>query len=73
MTWNDGDGSGELLIENGKKKLSAKDRDGKEIFHGPIDTEEQLKSLPAGLRERVERLESKVKVEVRAGKPAGDL
>jgi hypothetical protein len=73
LTWNDGDGSGELQIENGKKKLTARDRDGKEIFSGPIDTEDQLKSLPAGLRERLERLESKVKVEVRAGKPAGDL
>jgi hypothetical protein len=72
-TWNDSDGSGELLMENGKKKLTARDRDGKEIFSGPIDTEEQLKSLPASLRERLKRLESKVKVEVRAGKPAGDL
>lgn len=73
MAWNDGDGSGELLIENGKKKLSAKDKDGKEIFSGPVDTEEQLENLPANLRERLERLESKVKVEVRVGKPAGDL
>lgn len=73
MAWNDGDGSGELQIENGKKRLTARDRDGKEIFSGPVDTEEQLKSLPAALRERLERLESKVKVEVRAGKPAGDL
>jgi hypothetical protein len=72
MTWNDGDGSGELLIEDGKKNLTAKDRDGKEVFSGPVDTEEQLKSLPDGLRERLERLESKVKVEVRPGKPAGD-
>jgi hypothetical protein len=73
MAWNDGDGSGELSIENGKKKLTARDRDGKEIFSGPVDTEEQLKSLPDGLRERLERLESKVKVEVHPGKPAGDL
>jgi hypothetical protein len=73
MAWSDGDGSGELLIENGKKKLTAKDKDGKEIFSGPVDSEEQLKSLPPGVRERLERIESKVKVEVRPGKPAGDL
>lgn len=73
MAWSDGEGSGELLIENGKKKLSAKDKDGKQIFFGPVDTEEQLKGLPPGVRERLERIESKVKVDVRAGKPAGDL
>lgn len=64
MAWNDGDGSGELLIENGKKKLSVKDREGKQIFIGPVDTDEQRKDLPPGVRERLERIEKNVKVRV---------
>jgi hypothetical protein len=74
MAWNDGDGSGELVIENGKKKLTVKDADGKEIFAGPVDTEEQMKSLPPKVRERVEGMQEKIKVETRTtGKPAGEL
>jgi serine protease Do len=66
MAWNDGDGSGELLIENGKKKLTVKDREGKEIFSGPVDTNEQRKNLPPGVRDRLERIEKNVKVHVPA-------
>jgi hypothetical protein len=74
MAWNDGDGSGELVIENGKKRLTVKGPDGKEIFSGPVDTEEQLKTLPPKVRERLEGIEHTLKVTPRpAGKPAGDL
>ena len=65
MAWSDNDGSGELLIADGKKRLTAKDRDGKELFSGPVDTDDQRARLPGSLRERLERLEKTVKVEVR--------
>lgn len=53
------DEHGELKIErvNGKKMLSATDSDGKVIFQGPIDTEEQRAKVPPNVRERVEKLE----------------
>ena len=75
LAWNDGDGSGELVIENGKKKLSVKDSNGKQTFFGPVDTEEQLKALPPKVRERLESIQSniqnKVKVDVRSGNKIG--
>jgi hypothetical protein len=74
MAWNDTDGSGELVIENGKKRAKVKGPDGKEIFSGPVDTEEQLKALPPKVRERLEGMEQTLKVTPRpAGKPAGEL
>jgi serine protease Do len=53
------DDKGELKIErvDGKKMLTAMDADGKVIFQGPIDTEEQRAKVPAKVRERVEKLE----------------
>lgn len=68
--WSDGDGSGELVSENGEKNLTVKDRQGKVIFSGPVNTEEQRKALPAEVRERVERIEKGVKVEIKPAPPA---
>jgi hypothetical protein len=64
MVWKDGDGSGELVIENGDKRLSVKDPDGKEIFSGPVNTDEQRNALPEKVRERLERIEKGVKVKI---------
>ena len=54
------DDDGELKIEsvNGKKTLQAKDSQGKVLFNGPIDTDEQRAKVPAKVRERFEKLES---------------
>ena len=54
------DDDGELKIEsvNGKKTLMAKDPQGKVLFNGPIDTDEQRAKVPANVRERFEKLES---------------
>lgn len=71
--WTDADGSGEIVTENGRKKITVKDRDGKIIFTGPVDTDEQRTQLPAEARERLERIEENVKVEVRpAVRPKDD-
>ncbi len=53
------DDQGELKLErvNGKKMLTARDAQGKELFNGPIDTEEERAKLPANVRERFEKLE----------------
>ena len=54
------DDEGELKIErvDGKKMLSAKDKEGKVLFNGPIDTEEQRAKVPQNVRERFELLEN---------------
>jgi len=50
---------GELKLENvdGKKLLTAKDRQGKLLFSGPVETEEDLSRVPADVRERYEKLQ----------------
>jgi hypothetical protein len=54
------DEQGELKLEkvDGKKMLTAKDAQGKVLFNGPIDTAEQRAKIPAGVRERFEKLEA---------------
>ena len=54
------DEQGELKLEkvDGKKMLTAKDAEGKVLFNGPIDTAEQRAKIPAGVRERFEKLEA---------------
>jgi serine protease Do len=53
------DEKGELKLENvdGKKLLTAKDPQGKLLFGGPVETQEDLAKMPADVRERYERLQ----------------
>ncbi|MEO8440541.1 MAG: PDZ domain-containing protein [Spartobacteria bacterium] len=53
------DDQGELKMENanGHKMLTAKDAQGKVLFNGPIDTEEQMAGLPDNVRQRYEKLQ----------------
>ncbi|MGH8094727.1 MAG: S1C family serine protease [Chthoniobacterales bacterium] len=53
------DEQGELKLErvDGKKMLTARDAQGKELFNGPIDTEEERAKIPANVRARFEKLE----------------
>ena len=70
------DDKGELKLENvdGKKLLTIKDPQGKLIFSGPVETQEDLDKLPADVRERYEKLEQKDLPEVapRADDDNGD-
>jgi serine protease Do len=53
------DDQGELKMESveGRKMLTAKDAQGKVLYNGPIDTEEERAKLPANVRQRFENLE----------------
>src|SRR5438067_3314194 len=53
------DDKGEMKLENinGKKVLTAKDRQGKLLFSGPVETKEDLDKVPADVRERYEKLQ----------------
>src|SRR5437773_9483299 len=53
------DNKGELKLENvdGKKLLTAKDRQGKLLFSGPVETQEDLAGVPGDVRERYEKLQ----------------
>jgi hypothetical protein len=66
------DDKGELRLENldGKKLLTIKDPQGKLMFSGPVETQEDLDKLPAGIRERYEKLQQSDLPEVA---PRGDV
>jgi serine protease Do len=53
------DDKGELKLENvdGKKLLTIKDPQGKLVFSGPVETQEDLNKLPADVRDRYEKLQ----------------
>ncbi len=52
------DDKGEMKVEtvDGKKLLTAKDPQGKLLFSGPIETEEELDKVPVEIRQRYETL-----------------
>jgi hypothetical protein len=53
------DDKGEMKLEtvDGKKVLTAKDPQGKLLFSGPIETQEELDKVPAEIRQRYEQLQ----------------
>jgi hypothetical protein len=53
------DDKGELKMANvnGKKLLTAKDPQGKLLFSGPVETQEDLDKMPADVRERYQKLQ----------------
>ena len=55
------DDKGELKIEtvNGKKILTAKDPQGRLLFSGPVDNQEELDKVPVEVRQRYDKLENK--------------
>ena len=68
----------EVRSENGRRLVIAKDKSGAVIFNGPIDTEEQRRQLPEGLRRKLDRIEVQTRGEHReppreatAPRPAG--
>jgi hypothetical protein len=65
------DDKGELKLENvdGKRLLTIKDPQGKLMFSGPVETQEDLDKLPVDVRERYEKLQQNDLPEVA---PRGD-
>jgi serine protease Do len=55
------DDKGEMKIEtvNGKKILTAKDPQGRLLFSGPVDNQEELDKVPVEVRQRYDKLENK--------------
>lgn len=61
MTMADNDGSVEILTQNGVPSAVVKDAEGKVLFSGTIQTEEQRQALAPEVRVRIERLEQSAK------------
>ena len=58
ITFSDEEGELKLEKVDGKRMMTAKDAQGKVLFNGPVDTEEQRAKIPANVRERFEKLEN---------------
>jgi hypothetical protein len=59
MVWKDPQSTLNLELKDGKAvKLVAKDRGGKEIFNGPVETDEQRKALSADLADKLQKAEN---------------
>ena len=52
-----------LTVRNGRKHLSVADRNGKVIYDGAIETDQQRRKLPADVRAKLETLERNTSVE----------
>ena len=63
-----------LVIDEGAKYLSAKDKQGVVLFHGPINTPQQRKAVPAAIRPKLKQLETppKPKSQLPPAIPAGN-
>jgi hypothetical protein len=66
LVYSDDAGTLDLTQKDGVKTLVAKDPAGKEIFSGPVTTPGERAALPAGVRERLEKLEGMQDVTFRA-------
>jgi len=64
VSFTDHLGALELTVVNGKQTLVAKNTRGEPLFSGPVDTPEQRKALPPEVRDRFERLENQIKVDL---------
>ena len=49
-----------ITAENGKPRLVAVDKKGKEVFNGTIATEAELKAVPEAIRKRLESLHARM-------------
>jgi serine protease Do len=57
MEFKDEAGALEIVRKDGNKMLTATDPDGKEIFSGPINTDEEKAKLPPELKARLDKIE----------------
>jgi len=64
VSFTDRLGALDLTVVDGKQTLVAKSAKGEQLFSGPVDTPEQRRALPPQVRERFDRLESQIKVDL---------
>jgi serine protease Do len=59
MSMSDDENTMTMTVREGRKHLTATDREGNVIFNGPIDTDEQRQALPEALKSKIDKLETK--------------
>ena len=61
--FKDKDGEMEVSSTNGQRVLVAKNPRGYVLFHGPVDTDDQLKALPEDFRRKLDRIKIRSQVD----------
>ena len=56
IVFSDAKGEMKIASVDGKKQLTAKDPEGRLVFSGPVETEQDRAKMPADVRERFEKL-----------------
>ncbi len=51
---------------DGKEHLEVRDKDGKVVFDGPINTPEERKEVPEDIRKKLDKIEKSVRVQLRS-------
>ena len=68
-SFSDGNGSITITTKNGVTEIEARDADGKLLYKGPAETEEDRKKLPPEVLEKLERFEEmNVDIDIRGFK-----
>ncbi|MBA4138256.1 MAG: hypothetical protein C0518_13150 [Opitutus sp.] len=58
FAFSDDEGAIEINANNGERQLTVKDAQGKILFQGPINTDEQREKLPPEVKERLKKLDT---------------
>jgi hypothetical protein len=59
MVWSDAQHTLQMELQDGKaSQLTVRSRDGKEIFKGPVATDEERKALPAEIADKLRKAEA---------------
>jgi membrane-associated protease RseP (regulator of RpoE activity) len=70
-TMSDGDHTLTVTVTNGQKHLTVKDKDGKVLFDGPINTRADRQKVPPEILKKLDQMENSVRMEVRVGGGGG--
>lgn len=62
ISQSDGEHRLTIKVENGHKHLTVKDNDGKVLFDGPVNTDEERQAIPNDLLKKFKKLDSSTKL-----------
>ncbi len=71
-TFSDGQHTLSVTSRNSRKHLVAKDTDGKVVFEGPIQTEDERAKVPEEIRRKLDKLEEAARTEIKSDVTVAD-